>query len=298
MHDHRTKNILLLAVAILSGLVAIFLIIRTIIWYGPSRPDTQVDEDVIVEFQVTADATKAYPGISQIETMPDDQEANVANRTNPTKTPITTATPEWMVYQGIDLRNREIALLFTMQCAQDTIYVEPFRVMPFSPEILDSGEFLTNFDFAIAWDHLGYYGLWIHSGRAEGVGELPAYPLQIYLENDERGFRRDIEAFEAHLQECVMGGEVRIQQNGTTSVHQITAAVRVPPSEVDEVSRHPMELVPYLSEKYPGNGFEALKQPGLIFYFCGRQLTGETSNENYDYWTQSRIIIGVEPVGE
>jgi hypothetical protein len=74
------------------------------------------------------------------------------------------------------------------------------------------------------------------------------------------------------------------------------AAVRVPPAGVVEVSQNPMELVPYLAENYPDSGFDLMDNPGLLFYFCGRQLTGETFNNDLDYWTQSRIIIGFMPV--
>jgi hypothetical protein len=183
-----------------------------------------------------------------------------------------------------------------MQCNQDTVYMAPFRVVPYSPEILASREFLENMDFSIAWEHLGFYGLWIHSGLAYGIGELPAYPLQTYLEKDARGFFRSPSTVNEHLQNCVINAEMHLLQGNTISVGKVVAAVRVPPSEVDEVSRHAMDLVPYLAETYPDSGFDQMYPPGLLFYFCGQQLTGEMANPNYSKWTQARFIIGFIPV--
>jgi hypothetical protein len=148
----------------------------------------------------------------------------------------------------------------------------------------------------MAWEHLGYYGLWIHSGQSSTFGDLPAYPLQIYLENDARGYRRSPEEFDAHLQNCLMGAELRLRQGDTLSVSEVVAAVRVPPTGVLEVSHRPMEMVPYLAETYPESGFDQMDVPGLVFFFCGRQLTGEAYNSDLDYWTQSRIIIGFMPI--
>jgi hypothetical protein len=126
---------------------------------------------------------------------------------------------------------------------------------------------------------------------------LPAYPLQLYLENDARGYRRTQDDFQQHLQACLLGAELRLRQEGTISINEVVAAVRIPPTAVDEVSRHPMDLVPYLAENFPDSGFDQMQAPGLIFYFCGRQLTAEAYNSELDYWTQSRIIIGFMPAG-
>jgi len=183
-----------------------------------------------------------------------------------------------------------------MQCADDQVYLDPFTVVPYSPEIIESGIFYSDLDFSLAWEHLGYYGLWIHSGQSPAFGDLPAYPLQLYLENDARGYRRNLSDFNTHLQECLMGAELRLRQGETLSASEVVAAVRISPSAVEEVSRHPMELVPYLAENYPESGFDRMEAPGLLFYFCGRQLSGEPLNTNLDYWTQSRIIIGFMPV--
>jgi hypothetical protein len=169
-------------------------------------------------------------------------------------------------------------------------------VVPYSPEIIESGIFYSDLNFSIAWEHLGFYGLWIHSGQSPTSGDLPAYPLQLYLENDARGYRRYPADFQAHMQDCLIGAELRLRQEETISISEVVAAVRIPPPEVIEVSRQPMELVPYLAENYPDSGFDRMDPPGLLFYFCGRQLSGEAFNSDLDYWTQSRIIIGFMPV--
>lgn len=201
-----------------------------------------------------------------------------------------------MTYDGIDFRNQEIEALISSNCDQDQIYLSPFNVVPYSPDIIESGAFYFDLGFSIAWEHLDYYGLWIHSGRSPEFGELPAYPLQVYLENDARGYRRYPDEFTEHLQTCLIGSELRLRQEDSVSISKVVAAVRIPPSEVEQVSQHPMELVPYLAENYPDSGFDQMEPPGLLFYFCGRQLSGEAFKTKLDYWTQSRIIIGFMPV--
>ena len=87
-----------------------------------------------------------------------------------------------------------------------------------------------------------------------------------------------------------------LYQENIISTNKVVAAVRVPPSEVDEVSRHSMDLVPYLAATYPDSGFDQMHPPGLVFFFCGEQLSGEMANPNYDKWTQARFIFGFMPL--
>jgi len=72
--------------------------------------------------------------------------------------------------------------------------------------------------------------------------------------------------------------------------------VRVPSEEVEELSRHTMDLVPYLAGAYPESGFAELDPNALLIYFCGRAALDEITNTNADYWTQTRFIIAIEPV--
>jgi hypothetical protein len=291
----KTKNpTLFLVISILLAVVGIGLLIMVVILYGPRRPQTTPPEDTIALFQQTqaqVPTRTASPQPEPTQTTP----AEVVE-SSPTPSPSPTPTPEWMVYDQVDFRDQEIEALISMRCNDDQVYMNPFNVVPYSPEIIESGIFNTILDFSMAWEHLGFYGLWIHSGQSPAFGDLPAYPLQLYLENDARGFRRDSAEFLSHMQDCLIGAEMRLRQGDTLSVSEVVAAVRVPPAGVVEVSQNPMELVPYLAENYPDSGFDLMDNPGLLFYFCGRQLTGETFNNDLDYWTQSRIIIGFMPV--
>lgn len=288
----NSSPFLILSIAL--ALVGLGAIVLLVINYGPRKPNTTIAEDTLERFQPTQMSRPTrtpQPSPTQI-----NPTQSVESSPTAIPTPSPTPTPEWMTYDGIDFRDQEIEALITMKCDQEQIYLSPFLVTPYSPEILETGAFYYNLAFSIAWEHLGYYGLWIHSGRSPDFGDLPAYPLQLYLENDQRGYRRYPDELDEHLENCLIGAELRVRQGETLSMSEVVAAVRIPPSEVDEVSRHPMTLVPYLVENYPESGFDQMELPGLLFYFCGRQLTGEAFNTNHDYWTQSRFIIGFMPI--
>ena len=274
----------------ISGLIGMGLILLAIFWnQSLFSPDSMPDKTLQI-FQTEA-ANAQAPTITPLFDL--SQTTPIQNN-QPTITP--SMAPEWMVYDGIDFRDNEVDALFTMRCDQDAVYLEPFRIVPYSSEIMGNGEFSNDLDFSVAWEHLGYYGLWIHSGLAYNIGELAAYPLQINLEQDARGFFRTPDEVSQYLEDCVIDAEMRMRQDDLISANTIVAAVRVPPSGIDEVSRHVMDLVPYLAETYPDSGFDEMSPPGLLFYFCGQQLTGEMANLNYNKWTQARFIIGVMPL--
>lgn len=279
-------------IGFISGMLGIGLILLAVFWgqLSSSKEDALDGTQQIIQPDVFGThGSTSTPGSDQSPTIP-----------NPIIQPVIkpSPTPVWMVYDGIDLRDAEVDALFTLRCDQDVIYLEPFRIVPYSPELMGGGEFSTDRDFSVAWEHLGYYGLWIHSGLAYDIGELAAYPLQIQIEQDARGFFRTPNEVSRYLEDCVIGAEVRMHQGDSVSVNTIIAAVRVPPTGIVEVSRHVMDLVPYLAETYPDSGFEEMSPPGLLFYFCGQQLTGEMANPNYNKWTQARFIIGVMPVAD
>jgi hypothetical protein len=290
MKKHFFNTSSLRLIGFVSGLIGIGLILLAVFWDQPLFSKNNTLNETRQFFQAegtgTQDSTKT-PRFDQSFTTP-----NPDNLLTGTRSPAL----EWMVYDGIDFRDKEVDALFIMQCDQEVIHLEPFRIVPYSPEIMRSGEFSNNRDFSVAWEHLGYYGLWIHSGLAYNIGELTAYPLQINIEQDARGFFRTPNEVSQYLDDCVIHAELRMHQDDSISVNAIVAAVRVPPSEVNEVSRHVMDLVPYLAETYPDSGFNQLSPPGLIFYFCGQQLTGEMANPNYNQWTQARFVIGVMPL--
>jgi len=294
MSINSPKTTAFLLISMLFAGVGIASIILLIVWYGPRRPQTSIPEETFERF-IPIEEPSPTP-TTEPEPTPITPVEVVHRSLTPLPSPTPSPTPEWMVYDQIDFRDQDIEVLISMQCHQDQVYLNPFNVVPYSPEIIESGIFYSSFDFSIAWEHLGYYGLWIHSGQSREFGDLPAYPLQAYLENDARGYRRSPIEFNEHLQACLIGAELRLRQGETLSVSEVVAAVRIPPSEVDEVNRQPMNLVPYLAENYPESGFDRMESPGLLFYFCGRQLTGEPFNADHDYWTQSRIIIGFMPL--
>ena len=296
MNNYLKKPSLFLIISILLAVVGIGLLTLLLFQYGPRRPQTSISEDTIELFQPTEAHISTQTPTQQAEPTQTTPTSVGQSSPTPSPSPSPSPTPEWMVYDEIDFRDQEIEALITMQCEGDQVYLNPFNVVPYSPEIIESGIFYSSLDFSLAWEHLGFYGLWIHSGQSPVYGDLPAYPLQIYIENDGRGYRRYPEDLYDHLNNCVMGAELRLRQGETLSVSEVVAVVRIPPSEVNEVSRHPMELVPYLAENYPESGFDRMEVPGLLFYFCGRQLSGEAFNADLDYWTQSRIIIGFMPV--
>lgn len=296
MNFIKQKGNLFLLLSALFAVAGLVLTILLVVRYGPRRPQTDIPEDTLELFQSVEEIvpTHTTTPVPVPTTISADVEAQTLPTLEPTPSP--TPTPEWMVYDEIDFRDQGVEVLISMACGEDQVYLSPFNVVPYQPELIDSGIFYSALDFSIAWEHLGYYGLWIHSGRSPDFGDLPAYPLQVYLENDERGYRRYPEDFIDHLNTCLKGAELRIRQGETLSISEVVAAVRIPPSDVNEVSRRPMELVPYLAENYPESGFDRMSPPGLLFYFCGRQLSGETFDADHDYWTQSRIIIGFMPV--
>ena len=288
------NNSIFLWLSITLAMIGIGVIVLLVLRFGPRKPQTSVAEDALARFDPTQ--TQIATATPQPEPTTFNPTQTIESSPTPTFTPSHTPTPEWMTYDGIDFRDQEVEALVIMNCMGEQVYLDPFSVTPYTPELFDSGAFYSNLEFSMAWEHLGFYGLWIHSGQSQAFGDLPAYPLQLFLENDERGYRRSPNDFNAHLEACLVGGELRLRQGDNLSLSEVVAAVRIPPAEVDQVSRHPMDLVPFLAENYPDSGFDRMELPGLLFYFCGRQLSGEALNTDHDYWTQSRIIIGFMPI--
>lgn len=207
-------------------------------------------------------------------------------------------TPEWMTYDGLDLSDQTMKVTINLACENKAILLPEFNLHTWYPEVFDDGTFDVSANTAIAWDHLGYYGLWMHSGQDILGRRLTAFDLHNYLERDSKGYLRDPFEFDQALQECLVGSIVRLQAGGKTSLSRITAGVRVPNGQVEELSGHVMDLVPYLAEQSPESGFRDLQTPGLLFYFCGRNLVGEAKDPNSFFYAQSRIIIAMEPLSD
>lgn len=205
-------------------------------------------------------------------------------------------TPEWMTYDGLDLSDQSMKVTINLACENRSISLPGVNLLTWYPGIFEEGKFDVAANTSIVWEHLGYYGLWMHSGQDWLGKNLTAYNLHDYLEREASGNLRTPAELEQVLQDCLVGSVVRLQAGGKTSLSRLTAAVRVPNPEVAELSEHVMDLVPYLAEQYPDSGFEQLKTPGLLFYFCGRRLVGETNDPNSFYFAQARIIIAMEPI--
>lgn len=206
-----------------------------------------------------------------------------------------TPTPEYLRYDGVSLSGQALKVWFRSACEPLTIHLPPFNVHAWNAEVFSDGTFAVGSDNAVAWEHLGYSGLWIHSGLDWRGSPQTAFPLHDYLERRADGEVRRPDEFNAALQNCLVGSLARVSNGSETSLSRVTAAIRVPSPGVEELAGHVMDLVPYLAETYPGNGFEDLSSPALLLYFCGRRLSTEPKNPNAEFWAQARIIIALEP---
>lgn len=256
-----------------------------------------------VEANFPAQASIGQPESQPAQTL--NPEANTAdpptavfsNPTRPTKSlpPLPTPTSAWMTYDGISLPGEKMEIWVRPTCEAFTIQLPLFTVHPWTNEVFSDGTFAVGADNAVAWEHLGYLGLWIHSGLDWLGTPQAAFPLHDYLERGADGEVRRPDEFEAALRNCLLGSLARVSTASGSSLSRVTAAVRVPSPGVEELAGHVMDLVPYLAETYPGNGFEDLTSPALLLYFCGRRLSTEPKNPNAEFWAQARIIIALEP---
>ena len=176
MKKHSFNSSFIRPISIISGLTGIGLILLAVFWKPIELSKSSVLDETLQIFQTQVTITQDSTTTPQIDLPLPTQIPNTQAIIIPSP------TPEWMVYDGIDFRDKEVDALFTMQCDQEIIYLEPFQIVPYNPELMQSGAFSNDFDFSVAWEHLGYYGLWIHSGLAYNIGALAAYPLQINLE--------------------------------------------------------------------------------------------------------------------
>jgi hypothetical protein len=209
----------------------------------------------------------------------------------PTPTPL-----PWMEFNGVSLIDSPTNMSFEPICGDAQVIMPQFQVLPWTPEVFTNGNFDIDKNTVVAWEHLGYTGLWVHSGTDWLGNPLAAYPLQVFLENHESGRLRTTEEFEQFVNECFIGSIVNIQTDGQLVQGKVTALARIAPADVKEASTHTMDLVPYLEENYPNEGFDQLKPQDLLLYFCGRKLTKEAGDPDYSYFTQARIIIAIEPI--
>jgi hypothetical protein len=213
----------------------------------------------------------------------------------PSPTPEPTPIPPWMEFSGLSLLGGPVLMRFEPACGDGDIYLPEFRVLPWRPDILASGEFELSMGTVVSWEHLGYNGLWMHSGLDWLGTPQSAFALQEYLERHESGRLNTPGEFDLKAGECLIGSRVIIEIGGEMGTGTVSAVARVPAEGVQEVSGHVMDLVPYLAETYPESGFAGLEEGGLVLYFCGRQLSTESADMTSGYYSQTRIIVGISP---
>ena len=203
---------------------------------------------------------------------------------------------QWMTFDGLNLLEEQVGFTFSMRCPTDKkVDILPIDIIAWHPGVFEDGEFGIGKDLAVAWEHLGYEGLWIHSGWDFWLERSPATDLQYFLETNELNEVQPLKTLEAKLNECVLGSDVEVYTEGLVRQGQVSAAVRIPSGQVEELSRHTMDLVPYLASAYPQSGFAELDKSALLIYFCGRAALDEITNPDADYWTQTRYIIAIAP---
>jgi len=201
-----------------------------------------------------------------------EQPASVINpaKTPPgfSKSPLAEDPPtqpeaeHWMSFDGMDLLEEQVGFIFSMRCSGDKqVEILPIDIIAWYPGVFEDGKFGIGKDLAVAWEHLGYEGLWIHSGWDFWLERSPATDLQYFLETNEFNEVQPLESMEAKLNECLLGSNVEVYSQESLRQGQVTAAVRIPSGQVEELSRHTMDLAPYLASAYPESGFCGIR-PG------------------------------------
>jgi len=203
---------------------------------------------------------------------------------------------QWMTFGGMDLLEEPVGFNFSMRCPIDKqVDIPPIDIIAWHPGVFEDGEFAIGKKLAVAWEHLGFEGLWIHSGWDFWLERSPATDLQYFLETNDLNEVQPLKTLEAKLNECLLGSKVEVYNQGTERQGQVSAAVRVPSGEVEELSQHTMDLAPYLAKAYPDSGFAELNPDALLIYFCGRATLDEITDPKADYWTQTRYVIAITP---
>lgn len=214
----------------------------------------------------------------------------------PTNIPTPSPTPyEPFVIEGIRYaEGAPIEMLFRVP-PDGTVELPQFAVYDWHADIFDDPDFFKPGDkTAVSYqDNAGRVGVWAHSGGRQTA----MYPLQNWLEkNYVENLDRSIESnFRAST--ILTGSDVDIIVAGQyVGFMRVAAAVRVPPMDVAELTRHVMDIVPYLADTYPAADFQFLenKQQVVFLYFCGLALEGEERNPDANKWTQARFVIALE----
>ncbi|MEN6580643.1 MAG: hypothetical protein ABFD05_08450 [Anaerolineaceae bacterium] len=275
----RRANPIFLVIGIIFSLMAVFVLIKMIRF-------TMFDPDSgsIIRVQPTYDISL----VNSIPVVVDKQLVEEAPKQE---------SEQWMTFDGMDLLDEKVGFTFSMRCPVDKkVDILPIEIIPWYPGVFEDGAFGIGKELAVAWEHLGYEGLWIHSGWDFWLERSPATDLQYFLETDDLNEVQPLKTMEAKLNECLLGSAVEVYSQKSVRQGQVSAAVRIPSGQVEELSHHTMDLVPYLASASPESGFAELNPEALLIYFCGRAALDEITDPKADYWTQTRYVIAITPV--
>ncbi len=275
----KRANPFFLIIGIIFSLMAVFVVVKMIRF---KKFDQNASLDAREQPAVVINPVSTTPGISDSESLGEvaPQQGN----------------KEWMTFDGLDLLGDQVGFTFSMRCPADTqVNIPPIDIIAWYPGVFEDGKFGIGKNLAVAWEHLGYEGLWIHSGWDFWLERSPATDLQYFLETNELNEVQPLKRLDARLNECLLGSDVEIYNPETVRQGQVSAAVRVPSGQVEELSHHTMDLVPYLAGAYPESGFADLDPGALLIYFCGRAALDEITDPDADYWTQTRYVIAISP---
>lgn len=277
----RRANPLFLVIGIIFSLMAAFIMVKNLRFKQPDQNLNPIFIKQPVSVVNQDDAPAILPASQLAEVIPEPVEEG----------------DQWMSFGGMDLLSERIGFTFSMRCPADKqVDILPIDIIAWYPGVFENGEFGIGKELAVAWEHLGYEGLWIHSGWDFWLERSPATDLQYFLETNELNEVQLLRNMEAKLNECLLGSDVEVYSQQLLQQGKVTAAVRIPSGQVEELSGHTMDLAPYLASAYPESGFADLDPDALLIYFCGRAALDENTDPAADYWTQTRYIIAISPV--
>jgi hypothetical protein len=277
----RRANPLFLVIGIIFSVMSVFILVKMLRFKQPDQNVSSFSMKQSASVINEADTPAILPAKQLAEDVPKpDGEDDL-----------------WMTFGGLDLLDQQVGFTFSMRCPDSKqVEILPIDIIPWYPGVFEEGKFGVGKDLAVAWEHLGYEGLWIHSGWDFWLERSPATDLQYFLETNALNEVQPLESMEVRLNECLLGSEVEVYSQALSRQGRVTAAVRIPSRQVEELSRHTMDLAPYLASTYPESGFAELDPDALLIYFCGRAALDEITDPNADYWTQTRYIIAISPV--
>jgi len=278
--------LVLLTGGILIGAVVVYSL--TLSRPQPSHPPKPEIVEIFEDAKTLTPAitSTTFPSATAMPTMLPTLTPTITSTTTPTEKPLN--------WRGADLGSGDLTVVkFLLNDCIEDIYTEPFHPWAFFGGIFDTAFFNPYRNGAVAWeDFEGRIILWIHSGP-----NLTITSLQVFLELDHRGYINTPEETQRKLDECVIGSAFELVQDNLLFTGKVVAAARIPPPDVLDLNDNVWDLPQALMEKGLGQDWQAIIDDphSLIFFFCGRRLSGEASNPYLPYYQQSRFVIGMVP---